>query len=261
MGMLLKYEVKKDYKYYLGMYIIILLINIAVWIFGRNSLDGDFVLVVVSLTSIVAYITTFTSVIKSYRNDLHENTGYLLFTVPRTGNQILGSKLIVGMMWLIVTTIATISLSSICAIIRYGMPAVPKLNISWDVIAKLIGYGGCTIIFILFMTAYLLLMIYFSITISKITLRNRKGGGAFGFLVFILLSILLGVVSSWIIRIFPQYIYFGGGNGIAIHQGAGFNIDFDGSSKMNIAEFIFSICSFIGLFMGAGWMLENKVDM
>lgn len=256
MGKLLKYEIKKDYKFYLGMYIIILLINVAAWIFGGRR--GDAVIAAVSLTSIAAYITTFISVLRSYWDDLHEGTGYLLFTLPRSGNEILGSKLIVGVMWLIITTVATIVLSSICAIIRNGIPTMPKLNIGWDVIGKLIGYGGISIILMLFMTAYLILMIYFSITISKVTLHNKKGGGVFGFMIFILLSILLAFVTSMLIRVFPQCINFGIDSGI--HSGDFFSINFDGVG-MNIAASLFTIISFVGLFMSTGWLMENKIDM
>lgn len=260
MGKLLKYEIKKDYKYYFGMYIIILLLNVAVWIFGSKSSEGRPVILVASLTSFAAYITTFISVIKSYRNELYEDTGYLMFTLPRSGNEILGSKLITGTSWIIITSIITAVLSIIGAIIVKGAPDMSfyHLNMSNEMIRRLIINGIFLIISILFFTAYLILMIYFSITISKVTLHNKKGGSIFGFLVFILLSVLFIVVNVWCIKTFPQAISLAGH--VMINNGNGFSANADGA-VINIATSIFNILSFIGLFLSAGWLLQNKVDM
>lgn len=267
MGKLLKYEFKGSYRYYLGMYIIITLINIAAWILGRKYQEA-IVATFLSLTAFAAYIITIVSVIKSFRDELYENSGYLMFTLPRSGNQILGSKLIVGVIWLFATSIfvALLAFMGVCLI--NGLPTdIPRINIDSKIMADLILDGIMVILFVLFRTVFLMLMIYFSITISKITLPNGKGGKAIGFLIFVALSVILALINIWLLKVTSLSInipmnLISGGNTTFIDIGGSSNIAIDAQGlHLNVAALILDIASCVGLFLGTGWLMDNKVDL
>ena len=112
----MKYEIKGTYKFILGILIVVLIASTVIQmnalnqVYEINQMDGSvtydnstgFQILLVMTAALVifgAYITAFFYIIGSFRKELYENRGYLTFTLPLTGNQILGSKLLVSMLW------------------------------------------------------------------------------------------------------------------------------------------------------------------
>jgi ABC-2 type transport system permease protein len=267
MGKLLKYEFRSTYRFYAGMYILAFLASLLYFmIWGHKSNSGAGMISVISLISTVVYIITIVTTIKSYSKELYDNTGYLTFTLPRSGYEILGTKLISSVVWLCATSLA-IGLIALMYVFIYsrGMGILGNVNIG-PIINKSIPYAVTTALLYIVNTLFLMGMIYFSITVSKITIRNKKGGKILGFVIFIILSIVLVLITLWLLKTFPQSINLNAlsQNGdfkmIAVGNSSSLSVDQSGA-HINIASLIFYIAVFAGLFSGTGWMLDNSVDL
>ena len=111
----MKYEIKGNYRFILG---ILAIIMVASTIIQANILKeskrvyvtttGDsfsfmnFLLIIAILLMFASFLLAFFRIIGSFRNELYEDRGYLTFTLPLSGNQILGAKLVVAVLWILV---------------------------------------------------------------------------------------------------------------------------------------------------------------
>lgn len=125
----MKYEIKGTYKFILGLILTVLIASTGLQLYVRNSLSNiynsnidpfrmsNLLVVVLVLVIFGAFITTLFYIIGSFRKELYEDRGYLTFSLPLTGKQILGSKLIIALMWyailILSATIYNIVLGSI----------------------------------------------------------------------------------------------------------------------------------------------------
>src|SRR5690606_21591747 len=129
-------------------------------------------------------LCTFIYIFGSFRKELYEDRGYWTFTLTFTGNQILGSNLIVaiigfailGLVIGLYNAFMTIifapikpAISDIIAIIN----SIPIREVSVFLLIVFIG-GVSTLI-----------LIYFSMALSRVTFRNKKIGG-FWFVIFLI---------------------------------------------------------------------------
>src|SRR5690606_31061800 len=111
--------------------------------------------------------------------------GYLTFTLPLTGNQIVGSKLMVASLWFIVLGVA-IGLYNIIMILMF----VP-IDIDADILEIFTRLFDITSIrnILFFVLSFILnivnmlVIIYFSIAISRVTFKNKRIGSLW-FIIF-----------------------------------------------------------------------------
>jgi hypothetical protein len=117
-----------------------------------------------------------------------------------------------------------------------------------------------------------MLTIYISITLSRIALNKKKIGGFISFIIFILLNMAFGYILFKLSQAFPYVLnidnwslvpykeLFKVGNHIQINSGV-FMVSTLSGVCVNIVGAVFSIITFIGLFLGTGYLVEKKVDI
>lgn len=276
MSKYIKYEIKGTYKFILGVLALLLILITGLHFYlseprQASLLGGTFALISFMIVFGTA-LTTFLYIVNSFRKELYDDRGYLTFSLPLTGNQILGAKLIVALLWFALLGIV-IAVYNVIMAFSFG-PVKFNMSELFTIIRSLdIDYSE---LFILLLVSAItgvttLILIYFSMALSRVTFRNKKIGG-FWFVIFLVLSgiILYGQIK--VTTIFPYYLDVDTLKIVSSHVlEYNFNITinsgglFMGSiveiTILNIAGFIYSIVLGVLLFLGTGYLIENKIDL
>lgn len=293
----MKYEVKGTYKFILGILLVVLIASTVIQLNVQSELNNGTNLAFESqgfkaltfLTSILvifgAFLTAFFYIIGSFRKELYEDRGYLTFTLPLTGNQILGSKLLVSLLWYIVLGAGIVVYNLLLSFILFGRDwryiltsVFENINISF------ISLGIVSII----SAIVTLILIYFAIALSRVSIRNKKIGGIW-FVVFIILNVFVTYLTAKVSGLFPYYlnisdfsiehIYninsfvtqsinsvdsFNAVSGMEVlSSGSNALMFMDGNFKpyLNIFGNLFQILVIVTGFLGTGYLIEKKIDL
>ena len=103
----IKYEIKGNYRFILGILALVLIASSIIQaVIFRDVRSGDITFSgglfegMISLVSILvlfgAALVAFINIVGSFKKELYDDRGYLTFTLPLSGHQILGVKLIVA---------------------------------------------------------------------------------------------------------------------------------------------------------------------
>lgn len=277
----MKYEIKGTYKFVLGILAIILLastfiqFNIA---YEMNSINAGesiqgfgitrFLLSISPFIIFGAFLTLFFYIIGSFRKELYEDRGYLTFTLPLSGNQILGSKMIVALLWFIVIGISIVLYNLLLSSILFN----ENLMYIFKNIPDIINSGMISVsITGLLSSIMTLILIYFSIAISKVSIKNKKIGSLW----FILFLVIAGVVNYFnfeIITSMPYYLNLTNFNVASFSEivmnsymnqdlNSGIIIGNNYNAYINMASFLFQLTVSIGAFLSTGYLIEKKIDL
>jgi len=281
----MKYEIKGSYKIILGIIAMVLIAStiIQVNISGQikfNNLDssntisgfGTFMLVVSISVIFGAFLTAFFQIIGSFRKELYEDRGYLTFTLPLTGNKILGAKLLVAIIWFLALGISIFAYNLLLGVLLYGSQWTNFINS----IREIIGNVNLEIFSIgivsLLSAIVTLILIYFSMALSRVNIRNKKIGGLW-FIIFIILNSLVGYFTVKIVNVFPYFLSLDSfkilhsyelnflpslGN-IAKHQIILFGNNFD--VYINVFGILSMLIIGISAFLATGYLIEKKIDL
>jgi len=135
------------------------------------------------------------------------------------------------------------------------------------------GLSKKDIIFIILTTIFsavnMLVPIYFSMALSKVTFRNKKIGG-FWFVIFLLLIGILALLDQGITMLFPYYLDLNTFNVQTMDQlhdqyhldvrNDGYYLGID-SGILNIASCVYNVLATVALFFGSGYLIEKKIDL
>lgn len=264
MGKLIKYELKGNYKLFGGVFGIVILLNIL--LFTRiNKWSNPAIIALFSVVAVALFVTALVFVVNSFRNELYEDRGYLTFTLPIGGKKILASKLITGAIWFAIAGIITLVSIKILLSSMFDINVMQQLNAYINTKSMFI-IGTLFSIVNLIM---LLLLIYFSITLTRVALKRKRMSKFLGFITFILLNMGIYFIEYRLMKVFPQTISFQ----LDFLQNAQAKIgslSLDGQSmisindsllNINIASAIYNIIVYIGLFISTGYLMDNKIDI
>ena len=100
----MKYELKGTYRFMLAIILVVLVATSGIQIYTSNMLDqpsapGGIFMALMGFAVFGAFIASIFYLIGNFRKELYEDRGYLTFTLPLSGNQILGAKTIIALMW------------------------------------------------------------------------------------------------------------------------------------------------------------------
>ena len=276
MSKLIKYEIRGTFRYILGVLALVLALTTGIYIYINNMEGGSaFGATFMGLSILVIFgtvLATFLYIVGSFRKELYDNRGYLTFTLPLTGNQIVGAKLIVALMWFAILGIV-IGIYNIIMLLAFSPM---ELNISeiFSMIRSIdIPYKELTAFIITGVISGIatLVLIYLSMALGRVTFRNKRIGGLW-FIIFLILSTLITYSQVKVAQLMPYYIdlntlktgtidMFNYGLNINIDQ-FGMMVSGDmGNILLNIATFIYSILIIIFTFLGTGYLIENKIDL
>lgn len=275
-----KYEFLGTYKFLMGALLLAAGASTGIQLFFKNQLNFEkgnygsfemlqimpFVMIAASLTFIGVFIAVAVYLISSYRKELYEDRGYLTFALPMTGTQLLGSKLIVALFWSVTMGIVVLLYNMVLARLVFGSE---WYNLMMDVLRQAEGLGRITVSYSLISiieTAATLLLVYFTITISRVSIKSKKIGG-FWFVLFLVLSSFFSYLQNSIAESIPLYLnvskmeflsqnslYFDNMNPESM-------MDLTNMGSISISGLGFQIILIVGLFLGTAYMLEKKVDL
>lgn len=247
---LIKYELKGYFKDFIIILGIIALINILLYT-RMNTWSKGAIVSLSFLVSFAAAIIVLIWNIKLFSRDMYENSGYLLFTLPQKGYSVLGAKLITSIIQcIIVGTVALIfnfiSLQSMDNFHNNAQMVLSNINPNLapiSIISSLLNY------------VFFLTTIYFSIALSKIAIQKRKFGKLGAFVIFVVVSLIVGKITTAISKAFPKSFNL---NLLSAQS----QLSFYGPSNIsiNMATTIFSVILFILMFIATSYIIENRID-
>ena len=283
----MKYEIRGTYKFIFGILAVIILASSMIQYnifktmktfenptsFGPDGFTA-FMFILSILVIFGAFITAFFYIVNSFKKELYEDRGYLTFTLPLTGNQILGSKLLVAVMWnTVIGSVAFLYNIMLAMIIFKG-----DVKIIFQEILSVVDIGLITTMASGIVSAMLtLILVYFAISLSKVSIGSKKIGGMW-FIIFLILSGVVGYITSMVgeaipyfldintFRIVPlqtvQEIINSGFSNIVIGGLNDFG-DLAGAFPgfLNIASFITSILFAVVFFISTGYLIEHRVEL
>ena len=127
----MKYEIKGTYKVILGILALVIIASTIIHLGflkeinnldSPESFDGANIIMIILSTLVIfgAFLAAFFYIVNSFRKELYDNRGYLTFTLPLTGKQILASKLIVSMLWYGLLGLGIVLYNILLTIILHG---------------------------------------------------------------------------------------------------------------------------------------------
>lgn len=286
----MKYEIKGTYKFILGILLVVLIASTVIQLNvqsemsgGTNSFQGSGFKALTLITSILvifgAFLTAFFYIIGSFKKELYDDRGYLTFTLPLTGNQILGSKLLVSFLWYVVLGLGIVLYNMTLSFILFGR--------EWTYVIKTI-LGKLDMSFIsigvigIISTIVTLIIIYFSIALSRVSIKNKRIGGIW-FILFIIINMIVTYLTMKVSGLLPYYLDLSSFSISHIYDISGFlapsmhsssNLVIMGDETnalmfignnfkpyVNIFGNLFNIAVIVAGFLGTGYLIEKKIDL
>ena len=275
MKKLLKYELKGTFKFILMVLLTIVLSSTVaqVGIFRLSQMGGNDVsvkapVIGVSLITIAclviwaAFLVAFFYIVNNYNKELLEDRGYLTFTLPLKGKDIVGSKVLASLIEFAVLILGTVVFNLILGTILIKIAGI-------DIFEELlriqmpVGTGKfitLMIIYGLISAVVTLITIYFSMTIRKVIFGGRKFN-AMWFILFLVINGVVGVFGIKIMQYFPTYFAISEAGKFAIMSSDIFNGAEMIPSIFNIANLVYTIVIGIVLFVVTSLLLDKKIEI
>lgn len=252
MGNLIKYEIKGYIKDVIGLILVILFFQMLLLIKGVDIFDEKaLVIVFVNLIAFGSAVITLIWNIKLFSKDIYEDTSYLIYTIPKSTNVILGSKFIASFIQFaivfLVNSFFVLNYFNITLNVFEYIREIPVYLILLVILNGIAGYFS------------LLAMIYFSITLGKVATRKTKLGKAAAWIIFLITSTVLQYIQFFIIKNLPDTLANNLKN-ITMYEKGSVHIVY-GLANVNILDIIFSMIIFIILFFSTSYLLKEKLDL
>lgn len=271
MGRYMKYEIKGSYKFILGVLAIVLILTTVFYSYQFKQANMGVIGGVAYLIMFVALFAAFLYIVDSFRKELYEDRGYLTFTLPLTGNQILGSKLLVALMWFIILGVVILLYNG------FMLSRFIEFDISFREIVSVFNTETVAVGMTMFISGVVtLILIYFSMALGRVTFRNKKIGGMW-FVIFLILNGLIGYTTLKITQAVPYYLdlnsfkvvtqrainqmsMLGSMNFMSINN-ASMIVSAGGRTFMNIGSLVYTIVIGVAAFLSTGYLIENKINL
>lgn len=212
---LLKYEIKATARFFLPLYAALLvfsLINRLLNPFGLIASSNNFNLqVIISILSITAYFAlmigtlamTVIIMIQRFYKNLLGDEGYLMFTLPIKTWQHVISKLLVAMMWTVLSFLVTIGSIVIIANIESLKDKLIELVNAFENFFGTTGFFAIPL-YILLMIAFYTVMVYTAIALGHL-FEKHKLVASFG--MFCVLYFVYQIISAVFILVSSKTIF------------------------------------------------------
>ena len=203
LGKLLKYEIKATGRIFLPLYGLILILAVINRIFLSLNVDSFNIPTMISMTVyiiliVAVFVMTLVVIIQRFYKNLLGDEGYLSFTLPVKAHSHIDSKLIVTLMWAVLSLlVAGASVFIIAAdantLTQFsrGCAAVAELYRQYGLHAHLIVFEFLVLCILGFLTG--VLQIYASISVGNLAGRHKLLAG-FG--VYVGLNVLQEIITS-----------------------------------------------------------------
>lgn len=286
MGKLLKYEFRNSRKKVFQQIGIILLVSLILQVIlsgvARYSLSniahtgpmgliatvsGLFVFVgtvLIIVTGFMYYIT-LANILKK---DVYYGQGYITFSIPKSGYQIIGSKILIALFWLIVLPIVTITVNVLLGYIIWVMiPGVIKVDQFWMRISEFLnsnafykGLQGISLNVILYFSIswlvnsiFTILLMYVSVIVDYRIGRRKRDSS-----MWILYYIIFVIIYTFImVIVFSPLSITNQTTSINMYTGLATGNEFYLTKYLSLAiNFVVSIL----LYIFVSHNFENKIE-
>ena len=279
LGKLIKYEFKACGRVFFPIYLVILILSIINRIYSQygfiQSLKNNLsqkgsllgvqgILTVVLLALFVSlFVITIIFTIQRFKKSLLEDEGYLIFTLPVSSRNIILSKYIVSLIFVILSTLVAILSFMLMGIFIENYQFARIMNMTGLIIINMINSdkGILTAILVLILGLIIVytnfvLSVYLSISVCQIPKFNKHRSGI-GVIAFFLINIIIGYVRSFINNIMPQNVWDGVENSLsAILDNSIFTMN-----KYYWFMIITDIAIIGLLFYGINFILSKKLNL
>ena len=195
-------------------------------------------------------ILYFIDIITLFRNDLFKQEGYMLFMTPHNGYKLLGAKLIFALLEGLFIALIYAAIVYLNANIMHMGP----IDFSFDGITGDIIFTGLKGLFLgVFMIVEFALTVYISFALFKSLFNNVRFKGLITFAIFLGINFVKSSVFNMISRwINPQTFQ--------IFE-ADFNSVIEVVNKAMNYGLVATVISAVILFIGTGYLLENRINL
>lgn len=277
MGKLIKYEMKGISKFLLGVLLVLVIASSLLQynIFRiadandgliMNPMSTTFIVGISMLVIFGASLVSFFYIVNSFKDELSEDRGYLTFTLPLSGSEIVGAKLIAAGIWSLILTVGLVAYNILLA---YTLLSLADIDIWAELSMVFYGFNLQSIgnLFLLMMNSLIqgaltLLLVYFSMSLRRVSFGGKRMDGLW-FIIFLVLTGLTSYLSMKASMAYP-YLYDIGINKIRLLSDwelvnmGGSNLMVNGIMIMNfVTSIIFSILAFLG----TSYLIDEKIDI
>lgn len=254
LGKLIKYEYKATARTFIPIYIALLLVAVINRVLRIGKIDvawGISMIVLVGLF-IALGVLTIIVIVQRFNKNLLGDEGYLMFTLPVKSEQLIASKLIISIVWTIISGIvAFITFLILLGEARLFNEIFTNWNMIWTeftIVVQEQMYVSSPILFIAMIVAISLLSyisfifeIYLSLAAAQLPVFN-KNRGVVGFVAFFVINVILSIGSQILGVIIPDQV---------------FNTFASSVTIMIITTLI--VC--LVLFIGIKWILDKHLNL
>ena len=254
LGKLIKYEYKATARTFIPIYIALLLVAIINRMFGIRNIDIAWGISLIALVGlfIALGVLTIIVIVQRFNKNLLGDEGYLMFTLPVKSEQLIASKLIISIVWTIISGIVAF----ITFLILLGEASLfneifKNWNMIWTeftIVVQEQTHVSNPILFIVMIVAILLLSyisfifkIYLSLAAAQFPAFNKNRGVA-GFVAFFVINVILSMCSGIMELIIPDQL-------------------FNNFSSSVIVAIITALIICIVLFIGIKWILDKHLNL
>jgi len=249
---LIKYELRATFLTIIGICISVIIASLLLMT-RKGSWNTDIITGLSICLTIGAMIVIFISSLKIMSKYLFGDSGYLLFTLPQSGMSILTSRIITAFIQISIITFVSLLMCNLTVAGSIDFSLLKNFKIS-ELSYFIISY--------IWMIVYSLTFIYFCMIIGKVALKGKKLGKIGSFIIFIILSVAIGWISTKITTLLPQTLNLNDFSIITKYTLTNSNFAVSGGVlNINIASTIFDIFIFVGLFMTNSYLIDKKLDL
>lgn len=204
---LMKHEILSSYRKFLPIYgAIILLTLLTSFTYNSENISAGMTFTFLLFTLIgITMLFTFYTIIINLGQRVFGKPGYLLFTTPATTLEIMVSKVLINMMWLLLSVVVSIFAASLFILSAFRENI---LNIFTEVL-KLIGnypFEAVTVVTAGIVYAlYTIGMLFFLFALLNMIYKGEKKI-LFGILLYFVVNQVAGLVSSAFIGTYVSFV-------------------------------------------------------
>ena len=254
LGKLLKYEFKATMRTFIPIYIALMAVAMVNRIFQMGNIEMGFGISAAILVAlfIALGIITIVMIIQRFNRNLLGDEGYLMFTLPVKSESLIFSKIIISIVWTILSGIvACITAFILVGTIEELIEVISNLDTIWaeitsgitvdgEVISPIIFMGSIGLMSILTYVLFIL-QIYLSLAVAQLP-KLSKHRRIVAFISFIIINIVMSIFTGKI------------GSNIPKHMFESFM-----SGAIAINGYVFVLCAL--LFVGTKFLLDRHLNL
>lgn len=278
LGKLIKYEFKACGRTFFPIYIGILVLAVINGIFNNynvfniedggtslnfsiDNIQGIFMLVLFALF-VALFVITIVLTIKRFKKSLLEDEGYLMFTLPVSSKNLILSKYLVAIIFVVLSTLISIATFLIIGLFSGVMEFSDLMNMFRVDILSMYTSTADFWRFLLFLVYYLILMysifiltVYLSISIGQFPKFNKHRVAA-GVIAFFGINMILSYLQSLVYKLLN--LNNAAYDIIPESMSDTMTITFSGD---DIIMIILSTLIAVLLFIGTDWILNKNLNL